>query len=124
MGGGKGFGRLLLSQQVADGGYGVLGNHTRAGVTHDGANLLPLLWLVAMVRTLFAGHLCFHLATALGAQQCVVVQLLALWAERFAAISGFGAQVGRMVAGAVHRGHLRDGAFFAFAALRHVWGVG
>lgn len=58
--------------------------HARAGVTHNGTNALALGGGVAVVAAFLAVGLAIHGATALGAQDAVVVDGLAVGAHSFA----------------------------------------
>ena len=98
-------------------------DHPRTGVTHDGADLLALGGGVAVVAAFLAACFVGHGPTALGAQDAVVVDGLARGAERLAGETCLGARRRVVIASAVNRHHVRDGALLALAAASDFGGV-
>ena len=78
---------------------------------------------VAVVAAFLAACFVGHGPTALGAQDAVVVDGLARGAERLAGMAGLGACGRLVVAGAINRHHVRDGALLALAAASDFGGV-
>lgn len=99
-------------------------DHSRACVAHDGADLLALGGGIAMVAALLAARFVGHGSAALGAQDAVVVDGLARGAERLAGETCLGARRRVVIASAVNRHHVRDGALLALAAASDGGGVG
>ena len=91
-------------------------DHPGASVAHDGTNLLALGGGVTVVTAFLAACFVGHGSAALGAQDAVVVDGLARGAERLAGEARFGARRRVVIAGAVNRHHVRDGALLALAA--------
>lgn len=108
---------------MADGGHGVVEDHSRACVAHDGADLLALGGGIAMVAALLAARFVGHGSAALGVQDAVVVDGLARGAERLAGETCLGARRRVVIAGAVNRHHVRDGALLALAAASDFGGI-
>lgn len=108
---------------MADGGHGVVEDHSRACVAHDGADLLALGGAVTVVAAFLAACFVGHGSAALGAQDAVVVDGLARGTERLAGEARLGAPGRVVIAGAVNRHHVRDGALLALAAASDFGGV-
>lgn len=88
--------------------------HPRAGPAHDGPDLLPHFRLITVDLARRAEGFCLHKRAMVDAGQCIVVELLALRAER-----AFG---GVVLPAAVERDHLADQKLFFFALFDKIFG--
>lgn len=98
-------------------------DHPGASVAHDGADLFALGGGVTVVTAFLAACFVSHGSAALGAQDAVVVDGLARGAERLAGEARFGVRGRLVVASAVNRHHVRDGALLALAAASDFGGI-
>lgn len=101
---------------MANGGYGVLGQHTRASVAHDSADALALGRAIAMVSAFLARRLHVHLAATLSAKYGVLIKLRTLGANRLAAVRDFSTRPVAVISRTIEGDHLGYGALFALAA--------
>lgn len=108
----------LFSQEVPNGGDGVLPEHAWPAVAHHRANLLPHLGFVAVVFAGVAARLDFHLPATARSLGCIGVKLGALLAYGFAADRLSAPCFACVVRLAIQGDHLGDGFLFAFALFR------